>query len=123
MTVKDAPCGHCGAPAGQDCEPPLRNATFTCTLCWRTSHNPNDARAGYCGRCHQYTPGVVCFDSTAAGSRRVEVFGKPYLGVVIGAHSRQFWLTALVGEDQVEHWGAILRVAHAELARMKERQS
>jgi ribosomal protein L37E len=30
-------------------------ATFTCPRCGRTSHNPNDAREGYCGACHDWT--------------------------------------------------------------------
>jgi len=29
--------------------------SFTCPRCGRTSHNPNDAREGYCGHCHDWT--------------------------------------------------------------------
>jgi hypothetical protein len=29
--------------------------TFTCPDCGAVSHNPNDAREGYCGRCHAWT--------------------------------------------------------------------
>jgi hypothetical protein len=29
--------------------------TFTCPRCHRTSWNPNDAREGYCGACHDWT--------------------------------------------------------------------
>lgn len=28
--------------------------TFTCPKCFRTSHNPNDARERYCGACHEF---------------------------------------------------------------------
>jgi len=28
---------------------------FTCPKCHRTSYNPNDERAGYCGYCHEFT--------------------------------------------------------------------
>jgi hypothetical protein len=38
-------------------EPP----SFTCPRCGAISWNPNDAREGYCGRCHDWTslsPGV-----------------------------------------------------------------
>ena len=28
---------------------------FTCPRCERTSHNENDARAGYCGACYEVT--------------------------------------------------------------------
>lgn len=28
---------------------------FTCPVCGRTSHNPNDVREGYCGNCHDWT--------------------------------------------------------------------
>ena len=28
---------------------------FTCPACGLTSHNPNDAKEGYCGRCHAFT--------------------------------------------------------------------
>lgn len=30
---------------------------FTCPTCGRASHNPNDARAGFCAHCAQYTGG------------------------------------------------------------------
>jgi hypothetical protein len=33
--------------------------TFTCPKCERTSHNSNDARAGYCGACHEFTGSLV----------------------------------------------------------------
>lgn len=29
--------------------------TFTCPRCGATSHNPNDVREAYCGRCHDWT--------------------------------------------------------------------
>jgi ribosomal protein L37E len=29
--------------------------SFTCPRCGRTSYNPNDAREGYCGACHDWT--------------------------------------------------------------------
>ena len=29
--------------------------SFTCPKCHRTSYNPNDERAGYCGNCHEFT--------------------------------------------------------------------
>jgi hypothetical protein len=29
--------------------------SFTCPVCRRTSHNPNDESAGYCGYCHDFT--------------------------------------------------------------------
>lgn len=29
-------------------------ASFTCPICGFTSHNPNDARERYCGRCHAF---------------------------------------------------------------------
>lgn len=28
---------------------------FTCSRCFQTSHNPIDAREGYCGACHDWT--------------------------------------------------------------------
>ena len=28
---------------------------FTCPVCHRTSYNPNDEKAGYCGSCHAFT--------------------------------------------------------------------
>ena len=28
---------------------------FTCPRCGATSHNPNDVRERYCGRCHDWT--------------------------------------------------------------------
>jgi hypothetical protein len=30
-------------------------ARYTCPICGRTSHNPNDVREGYCGACHGWT--------------------------------------------------------------------
>jgi hypothetical protein len=38
-----------GAPNG------LSSTAFTCPRCKRTSYNPNDAREGYCGACHDFT--------------------------------------------------------------------
>jgi hypothetical protein len=38
--------------ATRPCVPP---APFTCPRCQRTSYNPNDAREGYCGACHDWT--------------------------------------------------------------------
>lgn len=29
--------------------------SITCPVCGATSHNPNDVREGYCGRCHDWT--------------------------------------------------------------------
>jgi hypothetical protein len=29
--------------------------SFMCPVCHRTSHNPNDEAAGYCGACHDFT--------------------------------------------------------------------
>jgi hypothetical protein len=37
---------------------PTPPASFTCPRCGRTSHNPNDAREGYCGACHEWTGGL-----------------------------------------------------------------
>jgi predicted ATP-dependent serine protease len=36
-------------------ERPEDSAGFTCPRCGMTSHNPNDKREGYCGRCHDWT--------------------------------------------------------------------
>lgn len=30
-------------------------AAITCPRCGATSHNANDVREGYCGRCHDWT--------------------------------------------------------------------
>ncbi len=29
--------------------------SFACPVCAAVSHNPNDEREGYCGRCHDWT--------------------------------------------------------------------
>ncbi len=34
---------------------PWELTAFTCPRCGRTSWNPNDAREGYCGNCHDWT--------------------------------------------------------------------
>lgn len=34
---------------------PIYAVTFTCPKCGRTSHHPEDAEAGYCGSCHEFT--------------------------------------------------------------------
>lgn len=41
--------------AGEVIEPAEETASFTCPKCGMTSHNPNDAREGYCGKCHDWT--------------------------------------------------------------------
>jgi hypothetical protein len=33
--------------------------SFTCPRCWRTSHNPNDEREGFCGYCDDFTGGLL----------------------------------------------------------------
>jgi hypothetical protein len=33
---------------------PSGKAPFTCPLCGAVSHNPNDKRERYCGRCHVF---------------------------------------------------------------------
>lgn len=43
-------------------------SSFTCPVCGMTSHNPNDAKEGYCGNCHDWTlptetPTLVCSPS------------------------------------------------------------
>ena len=43
--------------------------SFTCPRCGAVSHNPNDARERYCGRCH-----VFVDDETPPGKRHA---GKP----------------------------------------------
>lgn len=56
--------------------------SFTCPRCGATSHNPNDQRYGYCGRCHEFTGGpsgvdrlvedaVVAVTGVAPGERFV----------------------------------------------------
>lgn len=42
--------GERGDPTG---DPPLD--VFACPKCGRTSANPDDAREGYCGACHDWT--------------------------------------------------------------------
>lgn len=32
-----------------------RQGVFLCPRCCKTSYNPNDAREGYCGACHDFT--------------------------------------------------------------------
>lgn len=50
-----------GAVPGPAVATPVRHqrkaepAAFTCPRCERTSYNPNDAVAGYCGACHDWT--------------------------------------------------------------------
>jgi hypothetical protein len=33
----------------------MAEPSITCPVCGMTSHNPNDAREGYCGNCHDWT--------------------------------------------------------------------
>lgn len=42
-------------------------STFTCPRCGRTSHNPNDARVGYCGYCHDWTAPRASAAQAASG--------------------------------------------------------
>jgi hypothetical protein len=35
---------------------------FTCPFCHLVSHNPNDAREKYCGRCHVFVEDVLMAD-------------------------------------------------------------
>jgi hypothetical protein len=35
---------------------------FTCPFCGTVSHNPNDVRERYCGRCHVFVIDVRCKD-------------------------------------------------------------
>jgi hypothetical protein len=37
-----------------------RQSGYTCPICNRTSHHPDDMREGYCGACHTWTRGCRC---------------------------------------------------------------
>lgn len=41
--------------ARAEISPTARRVSFTCPVCSRTSHNPNDEQEGYCGACHAFT--------------------------------------------------------------------
>ena len=50
---------NCESPNGRirlDNEPPpdVNDRSYTCTYCGAVSHNPNDAREQYCGRCKRF---------------------------------------------------------------------
>ncbi len=73
------PCPDCMGSGITSCcdaagsaEPP----SFTCPRCGAVSHNPNDIRERYCGRCHVFAeqffvPGPV-FVCAACGATQVE---------------------------------------------------
>lgn len=33
----------------------MSEPSFTCPVCHRTSHHPEDVKHGYCGNCHAFT--------------------------------------------------------------------
>ena len=60
---------------------------FTCPRCGATSHNPNDEREHYCGRCHAFVddPRFQCAACHAVQKRntiRCEQCGKPLVFLV-----------------------------------------
>lgn len=56
--------------------------SFTCPRCGMTSHNPNDAREGYCGNCHDWTGGLC-----ACG--RPLHYSDPHLREMVDAQIKQ----------------------------------
>jgi ribosomal protein S27AE len=41
--------------------------SITCPVCGMTSHNENDVREGYCGKCHGWTSGPLRMACPACG--------------------------------------------------------
>lgn len=46
--------------------------SFTCPACAMTSHNPNDEREGYCGRCHSWTRQLAALEAVFAFAPRLD---------------------------------------------------
>lgn len=46
--------------------------SITCPRCGMTSHNANDVREGYCGRCHDWTGGNRKISLRQAAARGIE---------------------------------------------------
>jgi hypothetical protein len=45
---------------------------FTCPICGRISHNPNDIAQGYCGACHDWTAEPFWMQDVRIAQRRIE---------------------------------------------------
>lgn len=55
--------------------------SFTCPVCFKTSHNPNDERERYCGNCHAFTSREI--------GRELKVSElKPYTVVIVAKLGR-----------------------------------
>lgn len=54
---RQATAAQFGLPARAFDGVPGEWRTMTCPVCWRVSHNPNDARERYCGACHDWPEG------------------------------------------------------------------
>lgn len=97
------------------------NLSFTCTMCWRTSHNPNDAEHGWCGNCHNYTPGVVFTDAkNMPGWRYGHMFGRNTNEVIIVRSDGRVGLTVThIEPDCIQIWLDLLRAAQQESHRVR----
>jgi hypothetical protein len=47
----------------------LSAPVFACPACGRTAHNPEDARQGYCGACHDFTGRGDVYECGQCGTR------------------------------------------------------
>jgi hypothetical protein len=95
--------------------------SFTCTLCWRTSFHPKDVAHGYCGKCHNYTPGVITQNLSYQPGRYVS-YGLAS-AIVWTDGSVAFSSGLHVRPDHIEDWEAVLRVAKMESARIRQHEA
>jgi hypothetical protein len=89
--------------------------SFTCTLCWRTSFHPKDVEHGFCGHCHNYTPGVIAEDSTYQPGRNISY---RTASALVHPDGSVTFAAPHVPHDAIEDWEAVLRVAKMESARI-----
>ena len=85
------------------------DASFSCPRCGRTSHNPNDAREGYCGACHAWTAprvtAVAPADASVADVRK--------------ALDRKFRIYGASAEVAMSIFGPVLEARDRLIARLR----
>lgn len=73
--------------------------SYTCPRCDRTSHNPIDAEARYCGNCHNFESELLCFRLYVEGDLMSQDWVGPHDDVAaVGAqHAAISWRVEAAG--------------------------
>jgi len=87
----------------------MADTPFTCPLCGAVSHNPNDARHRYCGRCHVFVDDAEAMLKARRDIRRVPGFWMNEAGPVLRPAATAYLRGESLTDEQVAALRAYLR--------------